>query len=387
MNRKKRLNISWPKIFLAMALLASFGGALVSTKTLAVINKNIKTAKEDARPAKVKIVKITAPDCQDCFNVETAAAEFKKLNVQVDEEKALIFDSPEATALIKQLGIKKVPTYLVTGEVTKTNLENFVKSNGEIKENTFIFTRLSPVFLDTETGQEKGRVIVTLITDSFCSQCPDLKVVVENFQKAGVKIKERKERAWNSLGGQELINQYKITKVPTFIFSPEFDLYEAGKSTWKNFGTVEADKTYVARNLSLPYRDLAKGQIVGLVDLIYLIDSNCPDCYKVAEVQKPILTKGYGVAVRSERTVEATSFEGKNLISQYSIVKIPTVLLSPEVDQYSNLKNVWGNVGTVGTDGWYVFTGFNQLGKIVYKDLTNNQIIRPDQQPSPSPTN
>ena len=373
------MKISWPKIFLGLALLASFVGALVSTKTLAVINKNIKTAKEDARPAKVQVVKITAPDCQDCFNVETAVAEFKKLNVQAEEEKTLAFDSPEAASLIKQLAIKKVPTYLVTGEVTKSNLENFVKSNGEIKENTFIFTRLSPVFLDTETGQEKGRVIVTLIADSFCSQCPDLKAVVENFQKAGVKVKETKELAWNSLGGQRLINQYKITKVPAFIFSPEFDLYEAVKSTWQNFGTIEADKTYVARNLTLPYRDLTKGQIVGLVDFIYLIDSGCPDCYKVEEVQKPILTKGYGVAVRSERSVEAASFEGKNLISRYNIIKVPTVLLSPEADQYSNLKNVWKNVGTVGADGWYVFTGFNQLGKIIYKDLTNNQIVRPDQ--------
>ncbi|MCL5438910.1 MAG: hypothetical protein M1268_02880 [Patescibacteria group bacterium] len=382
---RKRLNISWPKIILYITLLVTIAGALVSTKTLAVINKNIAAAKEAARPANIKIIKITTPNCKNCFNVDDAVFGFKKLNVKVEGEKTQVFDSPEARAFIKQFAIKKVPTYLITGEVTKNNLEGFVKSNGEVKNNTFIFTKLAPIFIDTGTGQEMGKVTVTLITDSFCSQCVDLKTIIENFKKAGVKVKETKELAWNSLDGQSAINQYKITKIPTFIFSPEFDLYDSLKSNWPNFGTVEKDKTYIARNLPLPYRDLIKGQIVGLVDLIYLTDSSCTDCYKVQDIQKPILTQGYGVALRSERLVDISSTEGKSLLAQYGITKVPTILISPEADQYTNLKNVWKSVGTVGSDGWYIFTGFNQLGNITYKDLTNNQIIRPAK-PSPNPT-
>ena len=380
------------KIFLIIALVGTLTGALFSTKTLAVINKNMAAAKEAARPANVKIVKITTPNCQDCFNVDGAVLDFKKLNVKVAEEKSYVFDSPEAKAKISQLGIKKLPTYLVTGEVIKQTIADFVKTNGEIKDNTFIFTKLSPVFIDTTTGQEMGRVTATLITDSSCSQCPDLKLVIDNFQKAGVKIKDLKELSFNSLDGRRLINQYKITKIPTFIFSPEFDLYDAIKAAWANFGTVEEDKTYnssgarisssayVARNIPLPYRDLAKGKIAGLVDLVYLTDSSCADCYKVQDVQRPILTQGYGVALRSEQTVDAASAEGKKLISRYTITKIPTILLSPEADQYSNIKDIWQSVGTVAADGWYVFTGLSQLGNITYKDLIENQVVKPAEQ-------
>lgn len=385
-NNRGELNIPWPKIILAVTLFATIAGALFSTKTLTDVNKNIAAAKEAARPANVKIIKITTPNCTDCFNVDNDIASFKKLNVKVEEEKTLVFDSPEANVSIKQLTIKKVPTYFVTGEVTKNNLENFVKSNGEVKDNTFIFTKLSPVFIDTGTGQEMGRITATLITDPSCSQCTDPKTVVENFKKTGVKVKDLKELSWNSLDGQNIISQYKITKVPTFIFSSEFDLYDTIKTNWPNFGTIENDKTYVARNLPLPYRDLSKGQIVGLVDLVYLTDSSCTECYKAQDVQKPILTKGYGVALRSERTVDISSAEGKSLLAQYGVTKVPTILISPEADQYANLKNVWKNVGTVGTNGWYVFTGFNQLGNVTYKDLTNNQIIKPAIQPSPSST-
>ncbi|OGE41661.1 hypothetical protein A3B45_04715 [Candidatus Daviesbacteria bacterium RIFCSPLOWO2_01_FULL_39_12] len=391
MNRKYVVssivsNISWPKIILTVILAATVIGTLVATKTLAAINRDIAAAKEAARPANVRLIKIITPNCQDCFNVELAVNDFKKQNVKVEEEKTLNFDSPEAGASIKQLAIKKVPTYFVTGEVTKNNLENFVKESGEIRDNTFIFTKLSPIFVDTETKREMGRVIVTLITDPLCSKCTDVKIVVENFKKAGVKVREIREFSWNSYDGQSVISQYRITKVPTFIFSSEFDLYDSAKSTWQNFGTVENDKTYVTRNLPLPYRDLTKGQLVGFVDLIYLTDASCIDCYKAPDVQKPILTQGYGVALRSERTVDIFSGEGQSLISKYKIIKIPTILISPEANQYTNLKNVWKNVGTVEQDGWFVFRELQQLKGVVYKDLTTNQIVGRVQSATPSAT-
>jgi len=377
---KRITNMPWASVLLIVSLLAVVAGALVSTKSLAVINRNIADAKEAARPAKIKIIKITVPDCTECFSVREAVSEFKKLNVKVSEEKDVPIKSEKANELIKKFGIKKVPTYLITGEAKKNNLANFVKNNGEVKDDTFIFTKITPVYISTANGKKMGKVTATLITDPSCSVCFDPKPVIESFKKSGVKVTELREVDSNSLDGQNIIGKYKIAKVPTFIFSSEFYLYENAKSSWQNFGTVENDKTYVARNLPLPYKDLTKGQIEGLVDIIYLTDSSCTDCYKVQDVQKPILAKGYSVALRSERFVETSSAEGQSLVSKYSISKVPTILLSPEIDQYVNLKSVWKNVGIVGTDGWYVFTGFNQLGNITYKDLASGQIVKPTQQ-------
>ncbi|MDO8618388.1 MAG: hypothetical protein Q7R49_00420, partial [Candidatus Daviesbacteria bacterium] len=77
----------------------------------------------------------------------------------------------------------------------------------------------------------------------------------------------------------------------------------------------------------------------------------------------------------SQRSVDISSVEGKSLLARYGITKVPTILISPEADQYANLKNVWKNVGTVETDGWYVFREMQQLRGAVYKDLTTNQIV------------
>lgn len=386
----KEVNIPWPRVFLGLALISTITGGLFATKTLAGIDKNIAAAKEAQRPANIKMIKITAPNCLDCFNLETAVATFKKQNVSVGEERTIQSDSSEAQSLIKDLEISRVPTYIVTGEVSKNNLEGFIKNNGKVKNSSFVFSKVTPVFIDPGTKKEMGRVTATILTDPSCTQCLDPKLNVEQFKKSNVKIVDQKEVIWNSAEGQKLINQYKITKLPTFLFSPDIEVYEDVKAGWKNLGTVEQDKTYVARNLFLPYRDLEEGQILGLVDFVYLTDSSCSDCYKPQEIHKNILTRGYGVGLASERTVDSNSSEGQGLISKYKLTKIPTILLSPEVDKYDSLKETWKNVGIIGSDGWYVFTNMEEMGNVVYKDLTTNQIVgrakvSPTTSPSTSP--
>lgn len=391
----REINIPWPKIFLLIALFATIGGALFATKTLSGIDKNIAAAKEAQRPANIKLIKISTPTCNDCFNLDEAVTAFKKQSVSVGEERTLQFDSSEAQVLIKKLGIKKLPTYIATGEVGKNNLEGFVKGSGEVKDGVFIFTKVTPIFIDPDTKKEVGKVTATILTDPSCSQCINPKLTVEQYKKANVKITDEKEVPWNSAEGQKLIAQYKITKLPTFLLSSDIDVYDDVKSNWSRIGTIEADeqssstsKTYVARNLFLPYRDLDKGQILGLVDFVYLTDSTCSDCYKPSELHKNILTRGYGIGLGFERTVDANSSEGQSLISKYKITKIPTILLSPEADKYDSLKNTWKSVGNIETDGWYVFNNMEQMGNVVYKDLTTNKVVgRVTTSPSPSPGN
>ncbi len=268
---KKGISIAWPKIFLASALLSTLTGAFVLTQTLINADKKTAEAKEAARPAKIKLTKISVPNCPDCFDLEGAVTDIKKQNVTVEEENILTSDLPEAKNLIAKFAVSRLPTYLATGEVSKKSLEGFIKSNGEIKDGTFIFTKVTPIFIDTQSGKEVGRVSVT-----------------------------------------------------------------------------------------------------------YLTDSSCTDCYDAKRVHKSILSQGYGVAIRSERTIDINTPAGKNLVSKYKITQVPTLLISPEVSVYENIKSVWPQVGTVEPDGWYVFRQVSKMG-VIYRDLANREIIRPSQ--------
>lgn len=383
-TQRRVVNLPWPKIFLAVTLLATVGGALFATKTLSGIEKNIANAKEEARAANIKITKITIPNCTDCFSIDNAVSALKKQNVSIGAEKAVTAESLEGQILIKQFGVKRLPTYIATGEVTKKIIEGFVKSNGVVKNKAFVFTKVTPVFVDAATKKEMGKVTATILTDPACSQCMDPKLTVALYRKAGVKIIEEKEVLWNSLEGQALISQYKITKLPTFLLSSDIDLYDDVKANWTRIGTVENDKTYVARNLLLPYRDVQKGQILGLIDIIYLTDSTCSNCYDVEKVQRPILTKSFGIGFSFEQTVDVNSSEGQRLVVEYKITKVPTILLSKDVSQYAGLKNVWPSVGTVEADGRYVFREMARIGQVTYKDLATNQVVNPSNQAIPT---
>lgn len=381
-SKRSAVKLSWPKVFLSISFAATVTGALFATKTLAALDKNIAAAKEEARAANIKIIKITTPSCSDCFHIDDALTTLKKQNVSVGEERAVTTESADGKALIKQFGIRRLPTYILTGEVTKKTIESFIKNNGEVRHNTFVFTKVAPIFLDSATKKEMGKITATILTDPSCTQCVNPKLTIEAYKKAGVKITDENEVVWNSAEGQSIINQYKITKVPTFLFSKDIDLYEDVKDNWSRIGTVEDNKTYVARNLFLPYRDIDKGQIIGLVDLIYLTDSTCTDCYDAQKTHQPILTQSFGIRLSSERTVDVNSAEGQGIVNQYKITKVPTVLLSASADQYINLKNVWKSVGTVETDGRYIFREMSRIGSVTYKDLASNQVIRPASAPA-----
>lgn len=377
-------NVPWLKIFLGVALVATLAGALVATKTLATIEQKVADAKENARPAAVQVTKLAAPECSDCFNIEAAMATLQQQQVVIGEIKTLPYASPEAQDLIKRLGIQRVPTYILTGEAEKQNLESFVKANGEVKDKTFIFTKVLPLFIDPTTNQKRGEVQATLITDSSCPSCLNPQLIVDAYRESGIAMSQETALSWDSPQARALIAQYNITKAPTLLLSPDIALYDEVQKNWTQAGTVEADGVHVLRNLSPPYRDLEKNQIVGLTDVLYLVDAACRDCYKPQDVQKAILTRRFGLGMKSERTVDIASEEGKRLVSTYKINQVPTVVLSPQADQYPSLKSVWPQVGTVESDGWYVFRQMSALGELTYKDLSKNLTIKPSPQPSPS---
>lgn len=377
--------IPWPKVFLVVALASVTIGALTSAKTLAVVERKVAEAQEQARPSEVQLIRITAPDCADCFPLESAVTNLKQQAVTVTEEKALLYTEEVAQSLIRELEITRVPTYVLTGEVNKENLQDFVTANGKVANDKFVFTNVTPLYIDPATQKTIGGVRVTVVTDTLCTDCIDVTQFIEGNKKAGVNITAEEKVEWNSAEGQNLIDQYNITKLPTLVFSSDMGAYEAIRNSWTRAGTVEDDGSYILRNLAPPYRDVEKDRIVGLVDAVYLTDEDCSDCYKPEELQKDIFTKRFGVKLRSERTVDISSAEGKRLVEQYKITQVPTALLSPEANEYASLQSIWQRVGTVEDDGWYIFRHLNQLGGVVYKDLTKNEIIRPQQQPGTNP--
>lgn len=89
------------------------------------------------------------------------------------------------------------------------------------------------------------------------------------------------------------------------------------------------------------------------IDIIILQESSCEDCFSVAAVIAAI--KQENVKVNSERTVEILDLEGSKLVSQYNITKVPTFIISGEIEKENSLKTLWPEIGKV-QDNTFVFT-------------------------------
>lgn len=89
------------------------------------------------------------------------------------------------------------------------------------------------------------------------------------------------------------------------------------------------------------------------LDIVVIKDPLCFDCFDI----KPVIdaVKKQKVNITSERELELSSDEGKELIKKYAIKKIPTVIVSGEIDKDQALKDLFAKTGEI-KDGVFVLT-------------------------------
>jgi hypothetical protein len=224
---------------------------------------------------------------------------------------------------------------------------------------------------NNQTGNQTppAKVNVILLYDASCTQCIDLEPLVQRLSEIGVAFNSTIKIDTNLPPGNALVEYYHIQRVPTLIFDKQAEKYDTIASQWTLVGTREPDGSLVYRNITPPYRDLSTGKIVGLVHITYLVDASCPDCYAVS-LHKEFLQGRFGMILSNETTVDISSKEGKMLIQQYNISKVPTVFISKEAESYPLFTTIWAVLGSTEKDGTYVFRNFDALQGLPYKNTT-----------------
>lgn len=331
------------------------------------LDARIAEAKELAKPAKVELLTLTS-FCSDCFDVEEIKTILKEADsLEITNEQSLSGNSEEARKLIAQYGITKLPTIIVKGEIDKASIQNFVK-----KDDVLLFQGQSPPYVDAVTQEVKGKVNTVVINDKRCEECSDLSLFVQNMKQSGVVVKEQKLLDASDEKAEEWITKLGITKLPALLISDDIDVYPVSDKM-KQSGLSAKDGYYVIES-NAPYVDVATGNVRGLVTLIMVDDQSCEKCYDV-NVHRQILAR-LGLAVKDTKTIDINSTEGVQLRVNYNLKKVPTVILTGDLEAYPGFaEQVWQQVGTVEDDGAYVFRNVELLGRgVQYRDLTTGKI-------------
>ena len=216
---------------------------------------------------------------------------------------------------------------------------------------------------------------ITFITAPDCEECFDARVMIDPLEQSGqVKIARQDAVEYTSAQGRELLEKYAINNVPTLLIRGQTESVFDSASFTQYLGTVEGDGTLVVRKVPPPYKDLASGAVRGKFSVTYIADKTCAECYDAALHRRALDSLLMNPA--AEKFVDRGDPEGAELIRNYSIKTLPTIVMTGELDLYPQLAQVWSTVGTIENDGAYIFRhGQELVGK--YLDLTSGQVVEP----------
>ena len=158
--------------------------------------------------------------------------------------------------------------------------------------------------------------------------------------------------------------------------------YDVVKQVWSQVGTEESDGKLVLRFVNPPYVNVSTGKTEGLVDLTFLVDESCKDCYN-SSVLKDLFQQSFGMFFQKDEATDVSSTKGKFLLKKYGIELVPTVILSKDAGIYPSLAQAWSQVGTQEKDGVYVFRNvgllegfFKETGAtFAYENLTSGAML------------
>lgn len=327
------------------------------------LDATAEKAKDASRPAAIEVTAIEA-DCTECTSLAAMMAQIQSAKVEITKSLSLPATDEHSRKLISDYSIKRLPAIVITGEVEKASLSGFTKVT-----DALVYQSLPPYY-DIQSGSVKGIVSITFVNISSCKECPDLMPFVKQLSSQ-VKVGKTTIVDKDSPEGSKLVKEFSMSRLPGVLVSSDVLEYPIGAQL-AQAGTLKKGGT-IALGATAPYYNVSTGSVDGLAELTLLNDTSCNGCYPVT-MHAAILRQGFGVYLKSVKTVDAATAEGKAIIAKYGIDAVPTFLLAGGISPYDGLKAVWPDVGTVEDDGTYILRKMGAIAGSPYKNLTTGKV-------------
>ncbi len=230
--------------------------------------------------------------------------------------------------------------------------------------------KVNEAILLAEKENQPAKIELIKITASSCPDCFNVDSVIESLRKSNVNVTSERSVDFSSQEANQLIEQYKIEKLPTVIV-----LGEVNESTivsqWNQDWQVEIkdgrEVSVVYSAVTTPYVDI-NGNIKGLVSLTHIIDQACSDCADLSQVIS--FFEKQNVKFSTKRTIDYTSSDARDLIANLGVQKIPAMIISKDILDYKDISEVWDQLNATEKNGFYALHTIAPP----YRDLAKNKI-------------
>ncbi len=379
---KRNIKISIEKLF-RVFILIFFVVLLFSIFQVSQLQKELNEEMEMERlekiPAELQVTKLVNSECEECFDIDAILTKIKGNNVNITYEETVEFDTVKGRGIITKYGLEKVPAVIVTGETDRTEkLEKSLSSFLKEKDGALLFTEPKPPYTDASNGDIVGLVSVTYLKENTCTRCNNLSQIIPGLKSETGMVVGDESTVWvSSKAGQSLIEKYNITTAPSIILSADAGEYKQVRQEWPAVGSIEDDGVFVLRLMNPLFFDIATAEVKGFVDVTYITDKSCDECYNIS-IHQSILANpaGYNLQINEETFVDLADDGAQELLDKYTIAAVPTFILIGDMQYYDALSSVWPQVGTVEEDGTYIFRNIDIM-RVIYKNLETGELVNP----------
>jgi len=177
-------------------------------------------------------------------------------------------------------------------------------------------------------------------------------VTLKEKGKGGIKIKKNIAIA---------IGVVAILIVAFLLFAA---MYSPAKTAEKNSPIIQGSNN----SQFLPQENNTANASLPSIELIEIADTKCADCFNVKELTDVIKT--LELTIKSEKSIAFDSTEGKALVAKYKIEKVPTLIITGEIEKSQKLMEGLSQVGRF-SDGNRTFVLEKMIP--VYYDLNEQK--------------
>ncbi len=341
-----------------LILLVAYNFLLINEVSSAIDQKMVEIKEAQKKPVLTMTV-VRAQECEDCFDIQPLLDAIQSLDVNLT-----VVEKDQTSAA--SLGVNNLPAIILEGEteVLPSNLmQLFNQSNDKL-----VFESLPPYY-DVSEQRVVGKVSAVVVSKPDCVECRSYAQTLQDLQRAMGMFISSSEFSYDSQEGQQLLEQYNLTKVPVLLLDKEADFYGFDRIAKVRSQIQDLGEYYLIEPFP-PYYDLSEDKVRGLVSAKYLYDESCDNCIGVAFFRD--IVRRMNLYMVSEEDVEIS--QAQELISQLNITYVPTMVLSGDLEAYPGFEVAWRDLGNV-VDGNYIFTNFELLGDVTYKDLSEGAVV------------
>lgn len=263
--------------------------------------------------------------CDECINVTEPAQSlgFEVVHMPIEE----------AGELIDRYNLTSSPAIIIF-------TDEQLPFQAERVHDAYVVQNLPP-YIDLQTGELRGALQLLVVEDD-CKECFDADLLVSRLTQAFPLQQVDYVRAT-----LQIIQQYDLKSLPSFVITGEVELYPV-----QNIGEVRNDAIIIKSQP--PFKDIATGEVKGIVDVTFITDPSCENC-SIEPLR--ILTSQLQITFGEETILEKNN--AQELITRYDLERLPAVIYSEQLQYYPGVQESWGEVGSIESDGSFVFRAYD----------------------------